>query len=88
MQERISFMRDFHHCSFQRFEDTELVGLKNLPKPKLVITPPGLPNELFGDVAMVTEFIMCYKGLLMPDDKNLIESGKKSADRHYDNIEN
>ena len=62
---------------FQRFEDSELVGLKTLPKPKLVITPPGLPNELFGDVAMVTEFLCCYKGLLMPDDKEQIDTGEK-----------
>ena len=54
-----------------------MVGLKPLPKPKMVITPPGLPNELFGDVAMVTEFISCYKGLLTPDDKEEIDLGRK-----------
>ena len=53
----------------QKFEDTEL-KLKPLPAPKLVPTPDGLPNELFGDVAMVTEFINNYKGLLMPDNED------------------
>lgn len=50
----------------KRFEDTEL-DLSPLPAPKLVPTPEGFPNELFGEVAMVTEFINCYGGLLMPD---------------------
>ncbi|XP_030041890.1 tyrosine-protein kinase BAZ1B [Microcaecilia unicolor] len=50
----------------QRYEDQELTG-KNLPAFKLVDTPEGLPNTLFGDVAMVVEFLSCYSGLLMPD---------------------
>lgn len=52
----------------QKFEDQELSDLKPLPVPKLVPTPEGLPNELFGDIAMVTEFVSCYSGLLMPKD--------------------
>ncbi|XP_078333883.1 tyrosine-protein kinase BAZ1B-like isoform X2 [Crassostrea virginica] len=52
----------------QKFEDQELSDLKPLPAPKLVPTPDGLPNELFGDIAMVTEFVSCYSGLLMPKD--------------------
>ena len=40
-----------------------------MPAPKLVATPESLPNECFGDVAMVTEFIANYAGLLMPDDE-------------------
>ena len=50
----------------KRFEDTELT-LTPLPEAKLVSTPDGFPNDLFGDVAMVTEFINCFGGLLMPD---------------------
>ncbi|CAC5416850.1 BAZ1B [Mytilus coruscus] len=50
----------------KKFEDTEL-DLEPLPEMKLVTTPDGLPNELFGDVAMVTEFISCYQGLLIPN---------------------
>uniref|UniRef100_A0A8C9ENT1 Tyrosine-protein kinase BAZ1B n=1 Tax=Pavo cristatus TaxID=9049 RepID=A0A8C9ENT1_PAVCR len=50
----------------KRFEDQDLKG-KNLPTFKLVDTPEGLPNTLFGDVAMVVEFLSCYSGLLMPD---------------------
>ncbi|XP_067561981.1 tyrosine-protein kinase BAZ1B [Pseudorca crassidens] len=50
----------------KRYEDQELTG-KNLPTFKLVDTPEGLPNTLFGDVAMVVEFLSCYSGLLLPD---------------------
>uniref|UniRef100_A0A8D0HGB3 Tyrosine-protein kinase BAZ1B n=1 Tax=Sphenodon punctatus TaxID=8508 RepID=A0A8D0HGB3_SPHPU len=50
----------------KRYEDQEIKG-KNLPAFKLVDTPEGLPNTLFGDVAMVVEFLSCYSGLLMPD---------------------
>lgn len=53
---------------FQRYEDQDL-KLAPLPVPKLVPTPDGLPNELFGEVAMVTQFISCYRQLLMPDDE-------------------
>uniref|UniRef100_A0A4W3IDE5 Tyrosine-protein kinase BAZ1B n=1 Tax=Callorhinchus milii TaxID=7868 RepID=A0A4W3IDE5_CALMI len=52
----------------RRYEDQALAG-KNLPPLKLVDTPEGLPNTLFGDVAMVVEFLSCYAGLLMPDDQ-------------------
>ncbi|XP_060029466.1 tyrosine-protein kinase BAZ1B isoform X2 [Erinaceus europaeus] len=50
----------------KRYEDHELPG-KNLPTFRLVDTPEGLPNTLFGDVAMVVEFLGCYSGLLLPD---------------------
>uniref|UniRef100_A0A8C5LQK6 Tyrosine-protein kinase BAZ1B n=1 Tax=Leptobrachium leishanense TaxID=445787 RepID=A0A8C5LQK6_9ANUR len=50
----------------KRYEDQELTG-KNLPTFKLVDTPEGLPNALFGDVAMVVEFLSCYSDLLLPD---------------------
>ncbi|CAH1232867.1 BAZ1B [Branchiostoma lanceolatum] len=52
---------------FKRFEDQEL-KLKPLPQPAPVPMPEGLPNTLFGDVAMVVEFISCYYQLLMPED--------------------
>ncbi|KAI8504967.1 Tyrosine-protein kinase baz1b [Branchiostoma belcheri] len=48
-------------------EDQEL-KLKALPQPVPVPMPEGLPNTLFGDVAMVVEFISCYYQLLMPED--------------------
>lgn len=60
----------------QKFEDQELLDLKPLPAPKLVPTPDGLPNELFGDIAMVTEFVSCYSGLLMPKDDFPIYTGR------------
>ncbi|KAJ8402237.1 hypothetical protein AAFF_G00371020 [Aldrovandia affinis] len=52
----------------RRFEDQELEG-RSLPAFKLVDVPEGVPNTLFGDVAMVTDFLNCYAGLLMPDDQ-------------------
>ncbi|XP_038615111.1 tyrosine-protein kinase BAZ1B isoform X2 [Tachyglossus aculeatus] len=50
----------------RRYEDQELSG-RSLPAFRLVDTPEGLPNTLFGDVAMVVEFLSCYSGLLLPD---------------------
>ena len=62
----------------QKYEDTEL-DLKPLPSPKLVPTPDGIANELFGDVAMVTEFISCYQGLLMPEEEKFpVRTGRFS----------
>jgi len=46
-----------------------------LPTPKIVATPDGIANELFGDVAMILEFIGCYRGLLMPDKNCPITAG-------------
>ncbi|XP_055029510.2 tyrosine-protein kinase BAZ1B [Misgurnus anguillicaudatus] len=57
----------------RRFEDQELDG-KPLPAFRLFDMPEGLPNALFGDIAMVTEFLSCYSGLLMPDDQYPITS--------------
>ncbi|XP_033752647.1 tyrosine-protein kinase BAZ1B-like isoform X2 [Pecten maximus] len=51
----------------KKYEDQKLTG-KPLPPPKLVPTPDGFPNEMFGDVAFIAEFINCYSGLLMPDE--------------------
>lgn len=65
----------WNYVIFQKFDDLELVDVQALPTPKLVPTPDGMPNELFGDVAMVTEFIYCYKGLLIPEEKGEIYSG-------------
>ncbi|XP_029027103.1 tyrosine-protein kinase BAZ1B isoform X2 [Betta splendens] len=53
----------------RRYEDQEIQGGKTLPTFKLVDMPEGLPNTLFGDVAMVVDFLNCYAGLLMPDDQ-------------------
>uniref|UniRef100_A0A8C6RH37 Tyrosine-protein kinase BAZ1B n=1 Tax=Nannospalax galili TaxID=1026970 RepID=A0A8C6RH37_NANGA len=50
----------------KRYEDQELGG-RTLPAFRLVDTPEGLPNALFGDVALVVEFLSCYSGLLLPD---------------------
>lgn len=53
----------------RRYEDQEIDGGGALPTFRLVDTPEGLPNTLFGDVAMVVDFLHCYAGLLMPDDQ-------------------
>lgn len=53
----------------RRYEDQEIKGGKALPMFKLVDMPEGLPNTLFGSVAMVAEFLNCYAGLLMPNDQ-------------------
>ncbi|XP_067450602.1 tyrosine-protein kinase BAZ1B isoform X1 [Thunnus thynnus] len=53
----------------RRYEDQEIEGGKTLPTFKLVDMPEGLPNTLFGDVAMVVDFLNAYAGLLMPDDQ-------------------
>uniref|UniRef100_A0A7N6BSH5 Tyrosine-protein kinase BAZ1B n=1 Tax=Anabas testudineus TaxID=64144 RepID=A0A7N6BSH5_ANATE len=53
----------------RRYEDQEIQGGKTLPTFKLVDMPEGLPNTLFGDVAMVVDFLHCYAGLLMPDNQ-------------------
>uniref|UniRef100_A0A8C6U600 Tyrosine-protein kinase BAZ1B n=1 Tax=Neogobius melanostomus TaxID=47308 RepID=A0A8C6U600_9GOBI len=53
----------------KRFEDQEIEDCKPLPAFKLVDMPEGLPNTLFGDIAMVVDFLNCYAGLLMPDDQ-------------------
>lgn len=50
----------------RRFEDQELTG-KSLPTFRLVDMPEGLPNALFGDIAMVADFLSCYSDLLLPD---------------------
>ncbi|XP_062860363.1 tyrosine-protein kinase BAZ1B [Trichomycterus rosablanca] len=50
----------------KRFEDQELAG-NSLPTFRLVDMPEGLPNALFGDIAMVADLLHCYSDLLMPD---------------------
>uniref|UniRef100_A0A3Q1GDT6 Tyrosine-protein kinase BAZ1B n=1 Tax=Acanthochromis polyacanthus TaxID=80966 RepID=A0A3Q1GDT6_9TELE len=53
----------------RRYEDQEIECGKTLPAFKLVDMPEGLPNTLFGNVAMVVDFLSCYAGLLMPEDQ-------------------
>ncbi|XP_056139816.1 tyrosine-protein kinase BAZ1B isoform X2 [Lampris incognitus] len=58
----------------RRYEDQDIQGGKNLPTFKLVDMPEGLPNTLFGDIAMIVDFLNCYAGLLMPEDQYPITS--------------
>ncbi|XP_053638911.1 tyrosine-protein kinase BAZ1B isoform X2 [Cherax quadricarinatus] len=56
----------------RKMEDKILSNLKPLPQPQLVPTPEEIPNSLFGDVAMVVEFIECYHGIVHTDKKKSI----------------
>ena len=58
----------------QRYEDKDLEH-KALPQPKVVPNPDGLPVEAFGDVTMITEFINCFSGLLMPQEEQVFYTG-------------
>ncbi len=60
----------------RRIEDHELTDIQPLPAPKLVLTPDDLANELFGDIAMVTQFINCFRGLLMGEEQLPIMTDK------------
>jgi len=79
-EERKKLLREKRHLRQQKerlekieqekkFEDQEIKDLVPLPPPKLVVTPDGIPNELFGDVSMICEFLNSYKGLLLTDEK-------------------
>ncbi|TRY93838.1 hypothetical protein DNTS_023763 [Danionella cerebrum] len=57
----------------RRYEDQELEG-KSLPTFRLIDMPEGIPNTLFGDIAMIVEFLHCFSGLLMPNDQCPISS--------------
>ncbi|KAM9801592.1 tyrosine-protein kinase BAZ1B [Neosynchiropus ocellatus] len=56
----------------RRYEDQDIDDGKTLPTFKLVDMPEGLPNTLFGSIAMVVDFLNCYSGLLMPDNPHPI----------------
>ncbi|XP_071534206.1 tyrosine-protein kinase BAZ1B-like isoform X2 [Panulirus ornatus] len=56
----------------QKMEDKLLPDLKPLPQPQLVPTPEEIPNSLFGDVAMVVEFVECYHEIVKTDKKKSI----------------
>uniref|UniRef100_T1J5N9 Tyrosine-protein kinase BAZ1B n=1 Tax=Strigamia maritima TaxID=126957 RepID=T1J5N9_STRMM len=50
------------------FVEDKKLDLRPLPEVELVPTPDGVPNELFGDLVMVVEFINSYSGLLLPNE--------------------
>ncbi|XP_037788836.1 tyrosine-protein kinase BAZ1B-like isoform X2 [Penaeus monodon] len=60
----------------RKIEDKILTDTKPLPQPKLVSTPEEIPNSLFGDVAMIVEFIDCYREILVPEKKMSITCSK------------
>ncbi|KAK4314652.1 hypothetical protein Pmani_014070 [Petrolisthes manimaculis] len=59
-------------------EDKLLHHLKPLPPPQVVPTPEEIPNSLFGDIAMVVEFIECYQDLIKPDKKITVSHSQLS----------
>ena len=64
-------------CLYSQHHEDTYLDLKPLPPLKLVHTPESLPNELFGDVVMVTAFISSYRGLLMPEVDRPVYTGKQ-----------
>ena len=59
----------------QKQEDNELVNLKPLPTAKPVNLPDGITAELYGDIAMLTEFVYTFQDLLLPKEKLYISTG-------------
>ena len=64
-----------HDALFQKQEDNELVNLKPLPTAKSVNLPDGITAELYGDIAMLTEFVYTFQDLLLPKEKLYISTG-------------
>ena len=67
-----NFKRD---ALLQKQEDNELVNLKPLPTAKPVNLPDGITAELYGDIAMLTEFVYTFQDLLLPKEKLYISTG-------------
>lgn len=63
----------------KRYEESTLADLKPLPEVEPVRTPPSVPNECFGDVAMVTEFFSAYSEFLNSKDAIVTSSGLMHA---------
>lgn len=59
----------------QKQEDNELVNLKPLPTAKPVNLQDGITAELYGDIAMLTEFVYTFQDLLLPKEKLYISTG-------------
>lgn len=65
----------WHDALLQKQEDNELVNLKPLPTAKPVNLPDGITAELYGDIAMLTEFVYTFQDLLLPKEKLYISTG-------------
>ncbi|RXG70867.1 Tyrosine-protein kinase BAZ1B [Armadillidium vulgare] len=57
-----------------KVEDKLVHGLAPLPAPTLVETPQLISNAMFGDIVMITDFIKCFRELLLGEEKFKIPS--------------
>ena len=64
------------YFDFQKVEDTTLFGLKAIPRAKVIPMPPGISNQMFGDMAMVVEFVNAFQKFLMSDENLIVTIGK------------
>nr|CAB3225102.1 tyrosine-protein kinase BAZ1B [Phallusia mammillata] len=70
-EERRRWMKDQRTKKEGKFEDQHLVRvgrMGTLPHYEPVQLPENLPNTLFGDIAMICEFLYSYHSLLTPKD--------------------
>lgn len=54
-----------------------MTDLKPLPQTKKIPMPPGFPNQCFGDVAMIVEFVNTFKKFLIHSIS--VDAGKRTV---------
>lgn len=75
---------NMHKMSFlflQKCEDSDLIDAKPLPPCKPVNVPMEITAEMFGDIAMIADFVHTFCDLLAPRETLHISIGK------YQNID-
>ena len=65
----------------QKCEDSDLINAKPLPPCKPVNVPMEITAEMFGDIAMIADFVHTFCDLLAPRETLHISIGK------YQNID-
>lgn len=60
----------------QKYDDLELTNIAPLPAAKPIILQGGLPNNAFGEIAMMIEFIYTFNKFLAPEESPTINAGK------------
>ena len=61
--------------SSKKRHESELPGLRPLPKLRKVHIPPPLNGKQFGDIIMVSEFIDTFKKFLQTDENFPLKTG-------------
>lgn len=61
---------------FQKCEDSDLIDAKPLPPCKPVNVPMEITAEMFGDIAMIADFVHTFCDLLAPRETLHISIGK------------